>query len=91
MWWDQRGTNNFDEIKLQKDVISWNAMIGGYASHGFAAEASELFTLMKRLKVRPAYITFIAELAKVAAEALMKLEPDSSAPYVLLYNMYADA
>ncbi|XP_021810383.1 pentatricopeptide repeat-containing protein At1g62260, mitochondrial [Prunus avium] len=160
----------FDEMKLQKDVISWNAMIGGYASHGFAAEALELFALMKRLKVRPTYITFIAvlnacahaglvdegrsqfksmisefgieprvehyaslvdiigrhgqleeamgliksmpfepdkavwgallgacrvhnnvALARVAAEALMRLEPESSAPYVLLYNMYADA
>ncbi|XP_052193262.1 pentatricopeptide repeat-containing protein At1g62260, mitochondrial [Diospyros lotus] len=159
----------FDEMKLQKDVISWNAMIGGYASHGFATDALELFELMKRLKVQPTYITFISvlnacacaglveegrmhfksmvsefaiqprvehfaslvdivgrngqveeamalincmpfepdkavwgallgacrvhnnvDLARVAAEALMRLEPESSAPYVLLYNMYAD-
>ncbi|XP_030944636.1 pentatricopeptide repeat-containing protein At1g62260, mitochondrial [Quercus lobata] len=159
----------FDEMKLWKDVISWNAMIGGYASHGFSEEALELFKLMKRLNVRPTYITFISvlnacanaglveegrkqfksmsseygiepqvehfatlvdivgrhgqleeamdlinsmpcepdtavwgallgacrvhhnvELARVAAEALMRLEPESSAPYVLLYNMYAD-
>ncbi|KAF8020631.1 hypothetical protein BT93_G1158 [Corymbia citriodora subsp. variegata] len=160
----------FDEVKLQKNVITWNAMIGGYASHGFAAEALELFEMMKRLEVTPTYITFISvlsacahvglveegrrhflsmvkeygieptvehfaslvdivgrhgqlneafdiikdmpmkpdkavwgallgacrmhdnvELARVAAEALMQLEPESSAPYVLLYNMYADA
>lgn len=159
----------FDEVKTHKDFISWNAMIGGYASHGFAAEALKLFELMKRLGVKPTYITFISilnacahsglveegrghfesmtqeygieprvehfaalvdllgrqgrleealkviesmpmepdkavwgaligacrmhnniELAWVAAEALMRLEPDSSAPYVLLYNMYAD-
>ncbi|XP_059629388.1 pentatricopeptide repeat-containing protein At1g62260, mitochondrial [Cornus florida] len=159
----------FDDMKLQENVISWNAMIGGYASHGFAAEALELFELMKRLKVQPTYITFISvlnacahaglveqgrmhfksmvsdfgiepriehfaslvdivgrhgqveeamnliksmpyepdkavwgallgacrvhnkiELARVAAEALMRLEPESPAPYVLLYNMYAD-
>jgi pentatricopeptide repeat protein len=159
----------FDEMKLWKDVISWNAMIGGYASHGFSKEALELFKLMKRLNVWPTYITFISvlnacanaglveegrkqfksmsseygieprvehfaalvdivgrhgqleeamdlinsmpcepdkavwgallgacrvhhnvELARVAAEALMRLEPESSAPYVLLYNMYAD-
>ncbi|XWS67696.1 hypothetical protein CRYUN_Cryun04dG0028000 [Craigia yunnanensis] len=160
----------FDEMKSPKDVISWNAMIGGYASHGFAIEALELFELMKRNKVQPTYITFISvltacahaglvdegrahfkamvseygveptvehyaslidnvgrhglleeamdlvksmpfepdkavwgavlgacrvhnnvELARVAAEALMRLEPESSAPYILLYNMYADA
>ncbi|KAE8124933.1 hypothetical protein FH972_019772 [Carpinus fangiana] len=159
----------FDEMKLKNDVISWNAMIGGYASHGFSEQALELFKLMKRLKVRPTYITFISvlnvcahaglveegrkqfksmcseygiepqvehfaalvdvvcrhgqleeamdlinrmpcepdtavwgallgacrvhhnvELAQVAAEALMRLEPESSAPYVLLYNLYVD-
>lgn len=159
----------FDEMNLQRDVISWNAMIGGYASHGFATEALGLFKLMKQCTVQPSYITFISvlnacghaglieegrrefnsmvnthgieprvehyaalidivgrqgqleeamdlinsmpcepdkavwgallgasrvhnnvEMARVAAEALMKLEPESSAPYVLLYNMYAD-
>ncbi|XVF45587.1 hypothetical protein PTKIN_Ptkin02bG0218100 [Pterospermum kingtungense] len=160
----------FEEMKSPKDVISWNAMIGGYASHGFATEALELFELMKRNKVQPTYIAFISvltacahagsvdegrayfkamvseygieptiehyaslvdnvgqhglleeamdlvksmpfepdkavwgavlgacrvhnnvELARVAAEALMRPEPESSAPYILLYNMYADA
>ncbi|OIT35248.1 PREDICTED: pentatricopeptide repeat-containing protein At1g62260, mitochondrial [Nicotiana attenuata] len=160
----------FDNMIFQKDVISWNAMVGGYASHGFAFEALELFELMKRLKVRPTRITFISvlnacahaglveqgrlyfksmdyefgikpevehfaslvdivsrdgqleeamkvintmpmepdkavwgavlgacrvhnnvEFARIAAEALMRLEPESSGPYCLLYNMYADA
>lgn len=159
----------FNEMELKNDVISWNAMIGGYASHGFAAEALKLFKLMKWFKVHPTYITFISvlnacahvglveegrrqfnsmideygieprvehfaslvdivgrhgqlqealdlinnmpfepdkavwgallgacrvhnnvKLAQVAAEALIRLEPESSAPYVLLYNMYAD-
>ncbi|XP_012572379.1 pentatricopeptide repeat-containing protein At1g62260, mitochondrial [Cicer arietinum] len=159
----------FNEMKLCKDVITWNAMIGGYAFHGFAAVALELFERMKRLKIKPTYITFISvlnacahaglveegrrqfnsmindygieprvehfaslvdilgrqgqlqeamnlinsmpakpdkavwgallggcrvhnnvELAQVAAKALIGLEPESSAPYVLLYNMYAD-
>lgn len=159
----------FDDMKFQKDVISWNAMIGGYATHGYAWEALDLFEMMKKLKVRPTYITFISvlhacahaglvdqgrlhftsminefgieprvehyaslvdivgrygnveeaadiinhmpmepdnavwgallgackvhnnvELARVAAEALVKLEPESSGPYVLLYNMFVD-
>ncbi|KAH7834025.1 hypothetical protein Vadar_012056 [Vaccinium darrowii] len=159
----------FNEMNSMKEVISWNAMIGGYASHGFATEALELFGEMKRLKFRPTHITFVSvlnacanaglveegrmhfrsmvsefgieprvehfaslvdivgrhgqveeamgvissmpfepdkavwgallgacrvhnnvEVARVAAEALAKLEPESSAPYILLYNMYAD-
>jgi pentatricopeptide repeat protein len=164
-----RAQTIFDEMKLPKDVISWNAMIGGYASHGFSEKALELFKLMKRCKVQPTFVTFISvlnacahaglveegrkqfqsmsseygivpqvehfaalvdvvcrhgqleeamdlinrmpckpdtavwgallgacrvhhnvELAQVAAEALMRLEPGSSAPYVLLYNLYVD-
>ncbi|XVE67209.1 hypothetical protein DITRI_Ditri08aG0141700 [Diplodiscus trichospermus] len=159
----------FYEMKSPK-VVAWNAMIGGYASHGFATEALELFELMKRRKVQPTYVTFISvliacahaglvdegwayfkamvneygiepgaehyaslvdnvgrnrqpkeamdliksmpfephkavwsallgacrvhknvDLAQVAAEALMRLEPESSAPYKLLYDIYAEA
>ncbi|KAJ8767058.1 hypothetical protein K2173_012571 [Erythroxylum novogranatense] len=159
----------FEELKLKKEVISWNAMIGGYASHGYASEALELFKLMRHFEVQPTYITFISvlhacahaglveegrrifksmqseygveptvehfaslvdivgrhgqleealdliksmpfepdkavwgallgasrvhnnvEMARVAAEELMKLEPESSTPYVLLHNMYAN-
>ncbi|CAK8578111.1 unnamed protein product [Lathyrus sativus] len=159
----------FNEMKLYKDVITWNAMIGGYAFHGFAAQALELFELMKRLKIQPTYITFISvlnacahaglveegkrqfnsmigdygieprvehfaslvdilgrqgqlqeamdlidsmpmkpdkavwgallgacrvhnnvELAQIAAKTLISLEPESSAPYALLFNIYAD-
>ncbi|KVI09585.1 Pentatricopeptide repeat-containing protein [Cynara cardunculus var. scolymus] len=159
----------FEEMKFRKDVISWNAMIGGYASHGYATKALELFGSMKKLSIQPTYITFISvlnacanaglaeegrmhfksminefgikprvehfaslvdtmgrngqleeaidlikgmpvkpdkavwgallgackvhnniKLAQVAAEALIRLEPESSTPYVLLHNMYAD-
>ncbi|CAM8938024.1 unnamed protein product [Rhodiola kirilowii] len=158
----------FDEMKT-KDVISWNAMIGGYASHGFATEALELFEQMKQLQVKPTHITFISVLStcahagfteagknyfntmtsqfcispgmehysslvdiigrsgqlheamnliksmpfqpdktvwgallgasrvhnnvtygRIAAEALVSLDPESSAPYILLYNIYAN-
>ncbi|KAL5713938.1 hypothetical protein ACHQM5_015969 [Ranunculus cassubicifolius] len=160
----------FDEIKLKRDVVSWNAIIGGYAYQGYAMEALMLYKEMKLLKVKPTHITFVAvlnacahaglvdegrrefksmvtdfgiqphvehfaslvdlvgrhghleeamslingmsvkpdravwgallgackvhnnmHLARIAAKALMELEPESSAPYVLLYNMHADA
>ncbi|GAB2300671.1 hypothetical protein Dimus_034705 [Dionaea muscipula] len=162
---------NEEVKKLSCDVITWNAMIGGYASHGYGLEALELFEAMKRFRVQPTYITFISvlhacahtsglvedgrryfesmisdfgieprtehfaalvdvlgrhgqlnealdliksmphkpdkavwgallgacrmhnnvDLARFAADALMVLEPESSAPYMLLYNMYVDA
>ncbi|KAF5185360.1 Pentatricopeptide repeat-containing protein [Thalictrum thalictroides] len=160
----------FDEMKVHRDVVSWNAIIGGYAYQGHAMEALMLYKEMERLKVRPTHITFISVLhacghaglvdegriqfrsmvrdfgiepqvehfaslvdilgrhghleeamtlissmpvepdravwgallgacrvhnnmdfARIAAKALMKLDPDSSYPYVLLYNMHADA
>ncbi|KAM7255317.1 hypothetical protein ACFE04_020558 [Oxalis oulophora] len=159
----------FDDMELRKDVITWNAMIGGYGSHGLASEALELFNIMKKTNVKPSYITFISvlsacahaglidegqqnfrsmvneygieprlehfssvvdilcrhgqideamdiinsmpcvpdkavwgallsacrvhnnvKLARVAAEELMRLEPESSSPFVLLSNTYAD-
>ncbi|KAK9112593.1 hypothetical protein Scep_020112 [Stephania cephalantha] len=159
----------FNEVKMQRDVISWNSIIGGHAYQGFGVEALMLYKEMRRLKVRPTYITFIlvlsacahaglvdeglrqfksmvsefgiepqvehfaslvdllgrngylqeamdlidtmpiepdravwgallgacrvhdnVELAITAAKALTRLEPESSAPYVLLYNMLAD-
>ena len=160
----------FVEMEVHKrDVVSWNAMIGGLAHHGHANEALELFRVMKSVKVKPTYITFISVLnacghtglveegkrefdsmlrefgltptvehyaslvdligrhgkledamkvieemvvppdkavwgallnasrihnnvrmAQLAAEALAKVEPDSSAPYVMLYNVHAD-
>ncbi|KAK9733314.1 hypothetical protein RND81_04G059300 [Saponaria officinalis] len=164
---DARGV--FDDMGVVKDVITWNAMIGGYASHGYGMAALELFEAMKGLKVQPTFITFISvlnacsqtgllnearnyfssmvsefrinprsehyaalvdivgrhghlkeaidlinnmphkpdkaiwgallgacrmhnnvELARIASEALSKLEPESSASYVLLHNTFAD-
>ncbi|KAJ8434935.1 hypothetical protein Cgig2_023932 [Carnegiea gigantea] len=159
----------FDEMGLHKDVITWNAMIGGCASHGNGSTALKLFEAMKRKRVQPTYITFISilnacshaglldegrtyfasmisdfgieprtehyaalvdiagrhgqlkealdfissmphkpdkamwgallaackihkniELARIAADALAELEPESSASYVLLHNTLPD-
>uniref|UniRef100_A0ACD5TAF9 Uncharacterized protein n=3 Tax=Avena sativa TaxID=4498 RepID=A0ACD5TAF9_AVESA len=41
-----------------KNVVSWNAMIGGYAMHGEAANAVHLFRLMQNLKQKPDLVTF---------------------------------
>ncbi|KAK1271274.1 Pentatricopeptide repeat-containing protein [Acorus gramineus] len=45
-----------------RNEVTWNAMITGYSQHGFGREALELFEDMKRERVKPNHITFIAVL-----------------------------
>ncbi|MQL85396.1 hypothetical protein Taro_017916 [Colocasia esculenta] len=47
-----------------RNVVSWNAMLGGYAMHGGAGDAVQLFDAMQRSgQVRPDAITFTCLLA----------------------------
>ncbi|PON64602.1 DYW domain containing protein [Parasponia andersonii] len=47
----------------RKDVVSWNAMITGYALHGAGHEALNLFNEMKSTGTKPDWITFVAVLS----------------------------
>ncbi|KAJ8639237.1 hypothetical protein MRB53_015931 [Persea americana] len=51
----------FDKIELP-DMVSWTAMIMGYALHGWANEALSLFRQMEMENVRPNYVAFVAVL-----------------------------
>ncbi|XP_054804283.1 pentatricopeptide repeat-containing protein At5g66520-like [Prosopis cineraria] len=51
----------FENIPV-KEVSTWNAMIGGLASHGQADEAIKLFTKMNEEKLKPNGITFVGVL-----------------------------
>ncbi|XP_072952443.1 pentatricopeptide repeat-containing protein ELI1, chloroplastic [Typha angustifolia] len=51
----------FDSIR-DKDVVVWNAMIGGYAMHGHSREALRLFANLLAEGLRPTDITFIGVL-----------------------------
>lgn len=158
----------FGHMHTQRDIVSWNALIGGYEQQGNATEALRLFEEMRSAKVMPTHITFISllsacgnaglvsegrvvfhtmvhdyglaasvehyaalvnligrhgqledaleliksmpiapdravwgaflgactakknePLAEMAANALSKIDPDSSAPYVLMHNLHA--
>ena len=46
-----------------KDMVSWNSVIGGLAFHGHAEESLGLFREMQRTKVCPDEITFVGVLA----------------------------
>uniref|UniRef100_A0A2C9WAQ9 DYW domain-containing protein n=1 Tax=Manihot esculenta TaxID=3983 RepID=A0A2C9WAQ9_MANES len=56
-----------DALKLfleipRKDIVTWNAMISGYAQHGAGEKALSLFNEMKMAGIRPDWITFVAVL-----------------------------
>eukprot|EP01018_Ginkgo_biloba_P031676 Gb_31111 [translate_table: standard] len=52
----------FDEMP-KRNVISWNAMIVGYAMHGCAKEALQLFKQMQHLGTKPDHVTFVGVLS----------------------------
>lgn len=51
----------FEELR-EKRLVSWNAMITGYAMHGRACEALDLFKQMVE-KLQPDHITFVGVLS----------------------------
>ncbi|KNA19523.1 hypothetical protein SOVF_059620 [Spinacia oleracea] len=50
------------ERAVERDFVTWNAMICGYAYHGFGEESLKVFEDMKREKIKPNHATFIAVL-----------------------------
>lgn len=65
----QIARNLFERLK-EKRVVSWNAMITGYAMHGHATEALVLFEGMKE-KALPDHITFVGVLAACSHGGLL--------------------
>ncbi|KAF5191505.1 Pentatricopeptide repeat-containing protein [Thalictrum thalictroides] len=55
-----------------RDIVSWNSMIGGLAYNGLAKEAIELFTEMKDAKVKPNEITFMGLLTACTHAGLIE-------------------
>jgi pentatricopeptide repeat protein len=47
----------------KRDLVTWNSMIGGFAQHGCAQEALELFRRMNVELVKPDGTTFVAVLS----------------------------
>ncbi|URE25288.1 Pentatricopeptide repeat-containing protein [Musa troglodytarum] len=56
----------------QKDLLAWNAIIGGMAIHGRADEALQLFDEMTKSGVRPDDITFVMVLTACSHAGMVK-------------------
>jgi pentatricopeptide repeat protein len=60
----------FDETP-GRDVVSWNAMIAGYAQHGFGNDALKIFDDMQRTGMKPNDVTFIGVLCACSHAGLV--------------------
>ena len=56
----------------ENDVLLWNAMIGGYATHGLVKESLELFIEMKIVGIVPDEIMYLCLLSACARGGLVK-------------------
>ncbi|XP_015583860.1 pentatricopeptide repeat-containing protein At4g02750 [Ricinus communis] len=61
----------FHEI-TDKDLISWNTMIYGYARHGFGKEALIVFESMKTVGVKPDEATMVSVLSACGHSGLVE-------------------
>lgn len=56
----------------QTDVLLWNSMIGGLATHGFVKESLDMFAKMERVGVKPDEITYLCVLSACAHGGLVE-------------------
>ncbi|KAG7572729.1 Pentatricopeptide repeat [Arabidopsis suecica] len=56
----------------EKDLVSWNSMISGYAQHGQAMKALDVFKEMKKRKVKMDSVTFIGVFAACTHAGLVE-------------------
>ncbi|KAK8953122.1 putative pentatricopeptide repeat-containing protein [Platanthera guangdongensis] len=59
------------DYMAEKDIVSWNAMIMGFAQHGWVKEALILFAEMRREKIKPDEFTFIGILISCGRAGLV--------------------
>ncbi|KGN63866.1 pentatricopeptide repeat-containing protein At4g02750 [Cucumis sativus] len=59
----------FEDI-TEKDIVSWNTMIAGYARHGFGKEALALFESMK-MTIKPDDVTLVGVLSACSHTGLV--------------------
>uniref|UniRef100_A0A7N2LUQ4 Pentatricopeptide repeat-containing protein n=1 Tax=Quercus lobata TaxID=97700 RepID=A0A7N2LUQ4_QUELO len=58
---------------VERDLVSWNSMIAGYASHGHATKALVLFDEMINMGFKPDEITFVGVLSACSHGGLVSV------------------
>lgn len=58
------------DMMSSKNLVCWNAIMGGYAMHGKAKEALEIFHLMQKSGEKPSIISFICVLSACSQAGL---------------------
>ncbi|KAL8064655.1 hypothetical protein ABFX02_01G105300 [Erythranthe guttata] len=66
------GWKLFMEMSV-KDVVTWNAMISGFAQHGVSHKALDLFNEMRNKGIKPDWITFVGVLSACNHGGLVEL------------------
>ena len=61
----------FDRM-VERDVVTWNVMIGGLAQHGFGHEAFSLFLQMQRGGFVPNAVTYVSILSACASAGALE-------------------
>ncbi|XAR51601.1 hypothetical protein NMG60_11006273 [Bertholletia excelsa] len=69
---DMEGSRVVFEKAANRDFVTWNAMICGYAHHGHGKEALAIFEEMQLMGVEPNHATFVSVLRACAHMGLVK-------------------
>ncbi|KAJ7533582.1 hypothetical protein O6H91_13G056000 [Diphasiastrum complanatum] len=62
----------FNNLQHERNVVSWNAMIAGYAQQGLGKEALALYERMKHEGVQPDSVTYVVLLNSCASIAALE-------------------
>lgn len=62
----------FDRLP-SRDVVTWSALIAGYAQHGYCKEALEFFQKMQQEGISPNQVTFVCVLKACSILAVLEL------------------
>ncbi|XP_059075774.1 pentatricopeptide repeat-containing protein At2g03880, mitochondrial [Cryptomeria japonica] len=76
----------FEKMSRQ-DVVSWTAMIVGYAMHGYSKEALRLFEQMEILGMKPNHVTFVGVLSACCHSGLVDVGSHYFYNMSLKYNL----